>query len=70
MDAEEILFVTKRELGISYDDLTTTPTMYDPNKMQAKVSFLLMDKNGGLEKRFRITVEDVLTDENGYKINK
>jgi len=42
-----------------HPELMSSPTMYDPDKLQDKMSFAIMQKNeqGYLTKKFFITVE-------------
>ncbi len=71
MNAEEILKQIKTFLEsqpeFAENEMITTPTMYDPTKLQYKVSFVMMkkvkDENSGYVgtyPRFEITVNDYL----------
>ena len=65
MNSEEILkqikWFLESEPEFSESELIITPTMYDPTKLQYKVSFIVMEKvEGGRIPRFEITVNDLL----------
>ena len=57
--AQEILNII-REAIESHPELgTTTATLYDPDKLQNKVSIGIMEEvEGGVRKRFQVTVDD------------
>ena len=59
MEAEELIKIIKEKLDKELIDFEITPLMYDPIKMQYKVSLGIMEKClPGLVKRFTITVDD------------
>ena len=60
MEAKELLLIIRNHVD-KLTDSSTTPIMYDPDKMQYKVSFgTLENYKDGVIKRFVITVEDHL----------
>jgi hypothetical protein len=60
MNAEELLKIIKTNLDYNVIVDLTSPTMYDPDKLQNKVSFMVMEKlPEGCYKRFLVTVEDL-----------
>jgi hypothetical protein len=70
-DAENISLLMRNKIDESLHTsmYSTTPLMYDPNKMQGKVSFSILETRDGDNaylKRFNVTVEDLNT---GYFYN-
>lgn len=60
MEATDLLKIIRENLDSNSEIEMTSQTMYDPNKMQYKVSFAVMEKNEkGVYKSFVITVDDV-----------
>jgi len=63
MEAKDLLLKIRERIESSLDEKvhTTSPIMYDVNKMQYKVSFAILEKNDkGTFKRFMVTVDDLL----------
>jgi hypothetical protein len=60
MEAIDLLKMIRETLDSNSEIELTSPTMYDPIKMQYKVSLAVMEKNEqGVYKSFMITVDDV-----------
>ena len=63
MEREDIFTSLKKLIIEAYGESIITPTMYDPEKLERKISFAILDKvdkskGEGLYKRFTITLED------------
>ena len=65
-DATEVLQMLKNKIISAEEEKGTlvTPTMYDMEKMENKVSFAILERvdsspNAGVYKRFTVTVEDM-----------
>jgi hypothetical protein len=60
MNAEELLTIIKIRLNDCEDVDDMSTTLYDPDKLQDKVSVMVMEKMPeGYYKRFMVTVEDL-----------
>jgi len=70
MNAEEILKLIRKFLEEKHN-LKTSMIMYDPNKLQDKVSFAIMEENeNGSHKSFIITVDDSKKMTDIYSVDK
>jgi len=61
IEARDLILSIKTILELEYD-VDITPNMYDPHKMQYKISIAIMEKienSNDLKKRFIITVDDL-----------
>jgi hypothetical protein len=59
MNAKEFLQTIREFLNKNSEIELTSPTMYDPNKLEQKVSFIVFGKNElGIYKKFTITIEE------------
>ena len=61
MEALDLLRVLIKEVENHYSEIgITSPIMYDPDKLQYKVSFSIMERvDGGVRHSFMVTVDDL-----------
>lgn len=58
MIAEELIDHIRRNLDSDHEIYATSMTMYDPDRLQDKVSIIVFD-NSGERKKFVVTVEEL-----------
>jgi len=58
MEAEELIDHIRRNLDSDHEIYCTSMTMYDPNKLQDKVSIIVFDDTME-RKKFVVTVESI-----------
>lgn len=61
MEAKDLLILIKNNLESNPEIELISPIMYDPIKMEQKISLAIIEKNDkGSYKRFTITIDDHL----------
>lgn len=60
MEALELLKIIRDNLDVNSKIELTSPTMYDKDHLERKVSFSVFEKNDvGVYKRFNVVIEDI-----------